>query len=133
MSLDTIFVNLPVKDLDRAVAFYEALGFTRHPIFHGEGATCMVISEHIHLMLQTADHMKRFTAMPIADPTRAMGVMLCLHCDSPAHVDSLVKMAVQAGGTADGEAETFGDFIYSHGFIDPEGYAWKMNHIFPGK
>ena len=133
MSLDTIFVNLPVKDLDRAVAFYEALGFTRHQIFHGEGATCMVITEHIHLMLLTADHMKRHTTKPIVDAAQALGVILCLHCDSPAHVDSLIRTAVEAGGTVDGVAETFGDFIYSHGFIDPEGYVWKMNHVFPSK
>lgn len=133
MSLDTIFVNLPVRNLDAEVAFYEALGFTRHPVFHGPGATCLCISEHIHLMLQTPDHLKRFTAKPIADPARTVGVLLCLHCDSPEHVDALVRAAVGAGATADGAAEKLGDFMYTHGFLDPEGYGWKLNHIYPGR
>ena len=132
MSLDTIFVNLPVKDLERTVAFYESLGLTRHPVFHGPGAICVSVSEHIHLMLQTAENLRRHTQLPIVDPAQATGVMLCLHGDSPAHVDELIRTAEAAGGTPDPETVDI-DFCYSRGFTDPEGYLWKINYIYPAK
>jgi predicted lactoylglutathione lyase len=130
MPLDTIFINLPIKDLPRAVAFYTQLGWTQHPVFKGEGAQCMCLNEHIHLMLQTESHLRRFTDKPICDPATAVGVLLCLHCDSSAQVDELVRIAVSAGGTTTDAAQDLG-FLYTHGFTDPEGYIWKLNHIYP--
>ena len=132
MALDTIFVNLPVQDLARSVAFYEALGFTPHPVFQGEGASCMCISPQINLMLQSHAHFRRFTHKPIPDPAQTTGVLLCLHCDSPGQVDALVKAALAAGGSGRGPAQDLG-FLYSDGFSDPDGYSWILNHIYPGK
>ncbi|GGY65296.1 hypothetical protein GCM10011613_06440 [Cellvibrio zantedeschiae] len=130
MSLDTIFVNIPVNDLDRSITFYSAMGFTPHPVFRGEGASCMCISEYINVVLQSHEHFKQFTDKPIVNPAQSTGVLLCLHCDSPAHVDDLVKTAVKAGGTSPTEAKDYG-FLYSHGFTDPDGYIWILNHIYP--
>ena len=130
MSLDTIFINVPVKNLDRSIEFYTKLGFRLHPVFRSEEAACMCITDHIHLMLQTESHLKRFTSKPIADPAKSTGVMLCLHCDSPAHVDEIVRKALVAGGTTHDQARDMG-FLYTHGFTDPEGYTWKLNHIYP--
>ncbi len=130
MSLDTIFVNIPVKDLNRSVAFYMKLGFKKHPVFQSEDASCLCISEHINLMVQTENNFKRFTAKPIADPATTTGVLLCLHCDSPAHVNELVGQAIRAGGSIHDQPQDLG-FLYSHGFTDPDGYIWKLNHIYP--
>lgn len=132
MSLDTIFINIPVADLNRSIEFYSALGFTPHPVFRGEGACCMCVSEYINVMLQTAEHFKQFTTKPIANPQESTGLLLCLHCDSPAHVDDLVKTAIAAGGTATTQAQDLG-FLYTHGFNDPDGYVWILNHIYPNQ
>lgn len=132
MSLDTIFINVPVKNLDKSIAFYTALGFTPHPIFRGDGACCMCINEHINIMLQTVEHFKQFTHKPIADSTQATALLLCLHCDSPAHVDQLVSAAIAAGGAASTNAKDLG-FLYTHGFTDPDEYVWILNHIYPDK
>jgi predicted lactoylglutathione lyase len=130
MRPDTIFVNLPVKDLKRSVAFYASLGFTPHPIFQSETASCLCISDHINLMLQTVANFQQFTSSPIADPTQTTGVLLCLHCDSPQQVDDLVAAALSAGATTPDSAQDLG-FLYTHGFTDPDGYLWKLNHIYP--
>jgi predicted lactoylglutathione lyase len=130
MKPDTIFINIPVKDLNKSVEFYSKLGFTPHPVFRGKDAVCMCISEHINLMLQTESNFKQFVTKPISDPATSNGLLLCLHCDSPAQVDDIVSKAVNAGGKTDSQARDLG-FLYTHGFTDPDGYIWKMNHVYP--
>jgi predicted enzyme related to lactoylglutathione lyase len=47
-----IFVNLPVTDLARATAFYQAIGAAKNPQFSDDTASCMVFSETIYAMLR---------------------------------------------------------------------------------
>ena len=50
-----LFVNLPVTDVPKSRAFYEAVGAPNNPQFTDETAACMVFSESIHVMLLTHD------------------------------------------------------------------------------
>ncbi|MFL5111946.1 MAG: VOC family protein [Microvirga sp.] len=43
-----IFVNLPVKDLDKSIRFFEALGYAFNPQFTDATAACMIISDDIY-------------------------------------------------------------------------------------
>ena len=95
-----IFVNLPVKDLNRSVAFFTALGYTFHPQFTDENATCMIVSEeHIYVMLLVDTYFQTFTSKTIVDAKTSTEVLLCLSCESRTQVDELVAKAVAAGGT----------------------------------
>ena len=132
MNFETFLVNIPVKNLERSIQFYSALGFSKHPVFQGPGASCLCISAHANLMLQTEEHFRKFTAHPIPDSSRTTGLLLCVHCDSPSQVNDLVKRALVAGGTTTDEAQDLG-FLYTHGFVDPDGYVWKLNHIYPNR
>ena len=60
-----IFVNLPVKDLDRSKAFFGKLGYSFNPKFTDATAACMVISEDIYAMLLTELKFKECTSKPI--------------------------------------------------------------------
>src|SRR4051812_47917609 len=93
-----IFVNLPVADLPRAVAFYEAVGATKNPQFSDDTAACMVLSETIHAMLLTHDKFRQFTTKAIPDARATCQVLLCLSADSRAEVDDTVGRAGAAGG-----------------------------------
>ena len=95
-----IFVNLPVTDLKRATAFYEAVGAVRNPQFCDDTASCMVFSETIFAMLLTHDKFRQFTPKPIADAKTSNQVLLCLSADSRADVDAIVARAEAAGGVA---------------------------------
>src|SRR4029078_12816120 len=64
-----IFVNLPVKDLERSKAFYEAIGFRNEPKFTNDAAAMMVLSDTISVMLLTHPFYATFTRKPIADAT----------------------------------------------------------------
>lgn len=122
-----IYINIPVQDLPRAQDFYTRLGFPLDDRYSSDGAACMIVNGHIHLMLHTEDNMKRFTSKPIVHAVASTGVILCLTCSSREEVDHLVQTATSAGGTAQSEA-VVNDEIYSHGFQDLDGHIWKINH-----
>ena len=119
-----IFVNLPVTDLPKSMAFYEALGFTNEPRFTDETAACMVLSETIFVMLLTHDKWKSFTKRPIPD-SRSSEVMLALTCDSRDEVNRLVDTAAAKGGTADVNPLQDYGFMFSRSFVDPDGHLWE--------
>ena len=120
-----IFVNLPVKDLDKSVAFFTKLGYTFNPQFTNENATCMIISEDIFVMLLVEKFFKGFIPNEIADATRNTESIICLSCDSRASVDEMINKAVEAGGRTYKEPQDHG-FMYGHGYQDLDGHLWEV-------
>ena len=123
-----IYVNLPVKDLERSVAFFTRLGYTFDPKFTNEQATCMIIGENIFVMLLVEPFFRGFTSKPLSDATKATEVILSLPVESRAAVDELVARAVAAGGTTPRPAQDHG-FMYQHGYDDLDGHAWEVFHM----
>ena len=121
-----IFVNLPVTDLARATAFYEAIGAVRNPQFSDDTASCMVFSDTIYTMLLTHEKFSQFTPKKIADARTASEVLICISADSRAEVDDTVGKAKAPGGSADpGPKQDFG-FMYGRSFEDPDGHIWEV-------
>ena len=121
-----IFVNLPVTDLERSIAFYEAVGGTKNPQFSDDTAACIVFSETIHAMLLTHDKYRQFTSKPIADTHATSAVLICLSADSRDAVDAMVESAEGAGGRGDpGQKQDYG-FMYGRSFEDPDGHHWEV-------
>jgi uncharacterized protein len=120
-----LFVNLPVENLDHTVAFFAALGFSFNPKFTDENAACLVISEHIQVMLLTKPFFSGFTKKPVADARAATETLLALSCESREEVDALVAKAVAAGASTPMESNDHG-FMYQHGFEDPDGHQWEV-------
>jgi len=123
-----IALNLPVADLPKSLAFFKALGFSHNPEFTGDTAACIVISEAINVMLSTHPKFREFTPKAICDTTQAVEALFCLSCESRQEVDALVAKALAAGGTTYDKAEDFG-FMYTHGFVDPDGHGWGLFHL----
>lgn len=120
-----IFVNLPVRDLPRAVAFYEAVGATKNAQFSDDTAACMVISDTIYVMLLTHPKFADFSPRPIADAHAATGMLLALSQDSRAEVDATLARAAAGGGKADPRPAQDLGFMYSRSFEDPDGHVWE--------
>jgi predicted lactoylglutathione lyase len=123
-----VFINLPVADLPRSLAFFKALGFSHHPQFTDDTAACIVISEHIHVMVLTHPKFLEFTSKALCDTSKAIEVLNCLSCDSRAEVEDLVRKAVAAGGTTYAASKDYG-FMYQHSFADPDGHCWELVHM----
>jgi predicted lactoylglutathione lyase len=119
-----IFVNLPVADLPRAMAFYEAIGATNNPQFTDETAACMVLSDTIHVMLLTHDKFRQFTPKQVADAHEVSEVLIAISEDSRDGVDAITEKALAAGGREARGAQDFG-FMYSRSFEDPDGHIWE--------
>jgi predicted lactoylglutathione lyase len=121
-----IFVNLPVTDLERSKAFYEAIGFRNEPKFSNEAAAMMVLSDTISVMLLTHPFYATFTRKPIADAHNSSQVLLCISCASPADVDRITDAAASAGGKIDvADKQDMGEVMYGRSFEDPDGHHWE--------
>jgi uncharacterized protein len=118
-----IFVNIPVADLPKSMAFYGALGFTNNPAFTDDTAACMVWSDAIYVMLLTKDKWNTFTTRPIP-PANSSQVMLALALDSKTEVDVMNDAAAAHGGAADINPVQDLGFMYGRDFIDPDGHVW---------
>jgi predicted lactoylglutathione lyase len=122
-----IFVNLPVTDLERSIAFYEAVGARKEPKFSNESAAMMVFSETIHVMLLTHPFYSTFTGKPIADAHQTSEVLICLSEESTEAVDTMVAKAAASGGKADvGPKQGMGGLMYGRSFEDHDGHHWEV-------
>jgi uncharacterized protein len=122
----TIFLNLPVADLDRSVAFYEGIGATKNPQFSNDKAACMVLSDTIFVMLLTHGFYSGFTSKPIADAHASSQVLFCVSEESREAVDATVERAQSAGGSADPGPKQDHGFMYGRSFEDPDGHHWEV-------
>jgi uncharacterized protein len=120
-----IFVNLPVKDLNKSVEFFTKLGYKFNAQFTDENATCMIVSENIFVMLLVEKFFKTFTPKEICDTAKSAEVLVALSFESRAEVDAMVAKAIAAGGNTYKEPQDHG-FMYQHGFQDLDGHIWEI-------
>ena len=118
-----IFVNLPVADVAKATAFYEAIGFEKNAQFSNEQASSMMWSDAIVVMLLAKPFFTTFTPKTIADPATTSSALFALSFDSRPAVDSITEAAIAAGGREAHDPEDMG-FMYSRAFEDPDGHGW---------
>ncbi len=120
-----IFVNLPVKDLDKSKEFFTKPGFSFNPQFSDDKAACLVIGENIFAMLLTEPFFKTFTKKEISDVKKNTEVLIALDAESREKVNEIVKKAEEAGGSVYRDPEDHG-WMYGHSFADSDGHQWEV-------
>ncbi|RPI15855.1 MAG: glyoxalase/bleomycin resistance/extradiol dioxygenase family protein [Ignavibacteriae bacterium] len=123
-----IYVNLPVKDLNKTVEFFTKLGFKFNPQFTDEKATCMIIDDNIFVMLLTEEFYKSFTKKEIPDTFKTSGVIIAISAESREKVDELISKAEGAGGTVTSRIDDM-DWMYNRGFQDINGHLWEVAYM----
>jgi len=123
-----IFVNLPVADLPKSMAFWRALGFDFNLDYTDETAACLVLSDTIFAMLLTHDKFRGFARREPADTATHREALIALTMDSREDVDRTVEAALAHGGAAHGEAVDHG-FMYYRPLADPDGHVWELTHF----
>ena len=130
----SIYISLPVADLEASMIFYEAIGLRNNPQLTDETSACMVWSEAINVMLLTHAKWRIFTSRPIP-PSTSSEVMLALSCTSRDAVDAMSEAAAAHGGTADINPIEDHGFMYTRDLADPDGHAlgamWMDPTAFP--
>ncbi len=129
--MTAMFVNLPVTDLERAKAFYTAVGFTINPLFTDHNAACVVVEpDHSFFMLLTREYFQTFSDRPIGDPTATVSVATAIFLDSRQEVDTTVAGGIAAGGAEERPASDYG-FMYQRQLTDPDGNILEFGWMDP--
>ncbi len=120
-----VFINLAVKDPQKSMAFYEALGFTNNPQFSDDTAKCMVWSEHIFVMIMTHEKFASFATKPIADTKTNLAALFSLSVESVDEINAMVLNGLQAGGVEPSEMKDYG-FMVQRTIEDFDGHTWEI-------
>lgn len=120
-----IFLNLPVKDLNKSISFFEQLGFSFDSKFTNDKGACLIIGENIYAMLLVEEFFKTFTSKQICDATVSTELIAAISVESRDKVDEIITAAVKAGGAAHNEAKDYG-WMYQRDFFDLDGHHWEF-------
>lgn len=123
-----IFVNLPVKDLNKTIAFFTRLGFTFNPQFTDENATCMIVGKDIFVMLLVEKFFKTFTSKDICDTAKDAEAIVALSAESREKVDEMISKVTEAGGKESRKPQDHG-WMYGRGFQDIDGHLWEIFYM----
>ena len=128
LKIDNIFVNLPVKDLEKTKDFFSKIGFEFNEQFTDKNAACLVIGDNIFAMLLTEDYFKTFTKKDLSNAANTTEVILALSAESREQVDHIVNAALAAGGSTSNDPVDHG-FMYGWSFQDPDGHLWEVMYM----
>lgn len=123
-----IYINLPVKNLKRSMAFFKKLGFRFDPQFTDKNAACLIIGKNIYSMLVSEKFFKTFTKKKISNAKKTTEVLLAMQVQNRKKVDEMVKKAVKAGGSLYSKPHDHG-WMYGHGFADLDGHQWEVFYM----
>lgn len=130
MKVKSIFINLPINDLQKTRNFWTKLGFSFNEQFSDDRALCLILNDgQMYSMLITHDMFSTFTNRPIADSSTTQ-VLTALEVDSREQVDSIVKLALENGGTRYRESVDHG-WMYYDSFADIDGHQWEILYTDP--
>ena len=123
-----IFINLPVKDLERSLNFYTKMGFTNNPQFSDDSGKCMVFSDEIFVMLLTHEKFKAFITRPITDVSKTTSALFSISVESLDRVNEISDNALSGGGKEPVEAKDYG-FMQQRTIEDPDGHIWEIFYM----
>lgn len=124
-----IFVNLPVKNLEKSKEFFTKLGYSFNPQFTNDKGACLIINEgSIYAMLLQEEFFKTFTNKEIADATKTTEVLLAIDAESRQKVDEMIEKATAAGGKEPRKKQDEG-WMYSRAFEDIDGHIWEVLYM----
>jgi predicted lactoylglutathione lyase len=120
-----IFVNLPIKELNKYVEFFTQLGFLFNPKFTDDKAACMIIGDKSFSMLITEEFYKTFTHKTICDASKSSEVLISISIENREKVDEMIAKVVKTGGSEYMETKDYG-WMYHRSFLDLDHHHWEV-------
>ncbi len=131
-----IFINLAVKDVQKSMDLYTALGFTNNPQFSDDAGKCMVWSEHIFVMLLSHEKFASFASKPLADTKTKLAALYSLSLESVEAMHQMMAKGLQAGGIEPVPMRDY-SFMQQRTLEDFDGHTWEIFYMdmskFPGE
>lgn len=126
-----IFLNLPVSDLQKSIAFFTKLGFSFNPQFTDDKATCMILNEKAYVMLLVREYFQTFIKKEVVDATKSTEAIIAISVDSREAVDAFANTALESGAAPAVDPQDHG-FMYNRSFQDLDGHQWEVFWMDPG-
>jgi len=123
-----VYVNLPVKNLEKSKGFFSKLGFEFNQKFTDEKCGCMIVGGDNYVMLLAEEFFKTFTKKEICDAAKATEVIVALEVENREKVDELFNKAIEAGGMKNTEP-MIESFMYQQNFQDLDGHVWEVFYM----
>ena len=123
-----VYVNLPVKNLEKSKDFFSKLGFEFNQKFTDEKCGCMIVGGDNYVMLLAEEFFKTFTKKEICDAAKATEVIVALEVENREKVDELFNKAIEAGGMKNTEP-MIESFMYQQNFQDLDGHVWEVFYM----
>lgn len=123
-----IFINLAVKDPQKSMDFYTALGFSNNPQFSDDSGKCMVWGDNIFVMILSHEKFASFATKPIADTKSHLAGLFSLSVDSLDEVNTILTNGLKAGGIEPHEMRDYG-FMQQRSIEDPDGHTWEIFYM----
>jgi predicted lactoylglutathione lyase len=120
-----IFINLPVRDLEKSMQFYFALGFTLNPLYTGEAQKCMIWSDYIYVMLQTKEFSNSYLHKSVIEASKYQMPSFTLPVECIEKVNEMMVNGLKMGGV-EPVASIQEDFMYLRSIEDLDGYMWGI-------
>ncbi|AZA85251.1 glyoxalase/bleomycin resistance/extradiol dioxygenase family protein [Chryseobacterium lactis] len=132
MKANQIYVNLPVKDVQKTKEFWTKLGFSINEQFSDDKAACVVMKEDsIYVMFLVEEYFRTFIDRPVA-PANTTQVLVAIGLNSREEVDHVVNTALQNGASQHEEPEDYG-WMYQNSFWDINGHGWNITFADPSQ
>ena len=131
--INDIWLNLPVKDIQKSKAFFVTLGF-RFTTMYGdtETSTCLQIgNQNFMIMLFEEYVFKSFSRAEITDSRLASEILISIGADSRAEVDSIATLVLDAGGTLFAAPAESQGWMYGCAFLDLDSHRWNVLYMDP--
>lgn len=126
--INQIYVNLPVKNLKKSMAFFKGLGFSFNPKFTDNKAACMIIGKNMYSMLIAEKYFKTFTKKEISNAKKTTEVLISLQMKNKAEVDTIMARALKLGGKRYRDPFDYG-WMYGDAFADLDGHQWEIFYM----
>ena len=126
-----IWLNLPVKDVDRSVAFFRHLGFQLNPRFpQTADAACLLVgNKSIVIMLFSEPQFRQFSGSPLSEAAQVAEILISIDAESRQEVDQMASLAQEAGGRLFAKPGDKEGWMYGCGFADPDGHRWNVLYM----
>ncbi len=126
-----IFINLPVKDLEKSNVFFRKMGFEFNQDYCDSKGCCLVLADHIYAKLLVEDFFAGFTKAGITDTAKDNEVILSIAVDSPETMEDMMEARLEAGGkdrTSPLLPEEEGMMQY-YRLEDLDGHLWEITYM----